>query len=80
MHDSHLFFDFAFIISLVIGFTLIPIIQIKYSSRYIFRSEKKLGPEYWGNIYGGADSVCNEACITVNPPARELTSVYGRQA
>jgi hypothetical protein len=80
MHDTHLFFDFAFIISLVIGFGLIPFLQIKFNSRYLFESKKKLGPDYWGNIYPRDEREQLEPCISVNPPARELTSVYGRQA
>lgn len=80
MHIDWLLIDVVFIVAVMIGFGLIPVIQVKYSSRYLFRLEKKLGPEYWGNLYAGSTDSSVEPCISVHPPAREAQSNYGRQA
>ncbi len=80
MHIDYLLLDFVFVLSLVVGFSLIPVVQVMISCRYVKHMNSKVGPEYWGNIYGGSGKQCGEATIALHPPCRDMQNNYGKQA
>lgn len=73
--------DFIFIVTVLIGFWLIPVLQVSISTRYVQRLTKKVGPHYWGSLYGSETEIgtAEKACITLYPPCREMQSNYGKQ-
>jgi hypothetical protein len=82
MRIDLLLFDLVLMLTVLIGFCLIPVIQCKYNARYIQRLTRKVGPEYWGSLYSCAENEISDdvASIKLYPPCREMQNNYGRQA
>lgn len=83
MHIDYLLFDLVFVLLVLVGFCSIPILQCKFNERYIQRLSRRVGPNYWGSLYGGGDSEISDketASIKLYPPCREMQNNYGRQA
>ncbi len=80
MHIDIFLIDGVYILFVVVGFCLMTGLQCGITASHVQRLGRKVGPDYWGTIYGTpADSHC-EPTIPLHPPAREMQSNYGRQA
>jgi len=80
MRFEYLLLDVVFILFLVAGFLLIPVLQVAISSRHVQRLTKKVGPNYWGSLYAGDSIEVSEQTIALYPPCRDTQSNYGKQA
>lgn len=79
MHLDFILVDVVFILAIMLGFGLVPILQIRFSSRHVFGLGKKLGPDYWGNLHVDGEPVDKKLSISVYKPAREMNSAYGKK-
>lgn len=80
MHIDIFLVDGAYILFVVVGFCLMTGLQCGITSSYVYRMGKKVGPDYWGTVYGTPRENECEPTISLYPPAREMESNYGRGA
>jgi hypothetical protein len=80
MHIDIFLVDGAYILFVVVGFCLMTGLQCGITSNYVHRLSKKVGPDYWGSVYGTPGESDCEPTIPLNKPAREMQSNYGRSS
>ncbi len=80
MHLSSIFVDCAYILFVVIGACVITGLQCGITASYVQRLGKKVGPDYWGSIYGRPDEQFCERTISLHKPASEMPSNYGKKS
>lgn len=79
MHLDLLLVDGAYIFFVVVGACVMTGLQCGISTSYVFPLGRKVGPNYWGTVYGNPDENTCEPTIPLHPPAREMESNYGRR-
>lgn len=79
MDLNSIWIDGAYIAFVVIGACIFTGLQCGITASYVHRLGRKVGPDYWGTVYGRPDENSCEATISLHPPAREMQSAYGRK-
>jgi len=75
-----LFVDCAYILFVVVGACVMTGLQCGITTSYVRRLGNRVGPDYWGSVYGTpAQNKCDPT-IPLQPPAREMETNYGRRA
>lgn len=80
MQFNSIFVDCAYILFVVIGACVITGLQCGITGSYVQRLGNKVGPDYWGSVYGRPDEQSCERSIALHKPAREMQSNYGRKS
>lgn|GEM_PF-3916495 len=80
MQHNSIYVDCAYILFVVIGACVITGLQCGITASYVFRLGRKVGPDYWGTVYGRPNHDSCERTISLHKPAAEMQSNYGKRS